>query len=152
MTSNLGMGCWYLKVILLMAWLFTHIPMVPSFLGTRRVGTAQGLRFSRTNPFQMSSSTCLWITWMSLGFIRYVGWLERMAPGRRSIWCWMVLLGGKLDGISSGKTCEKFCRSLRARGCVGTSVWSWVRVKRIISLGGLNSWCSANRVGWRKEW
>jgi len=37
MSSNLGMGCLYLIVILLIALLSTHNLINPSFLGTRRV-------------------------------------------------------------------------------------------------------------------
>ena len=46
-SSNLGIGYRYLMVMLLMARQSTHMRHVPSFLGTSRTGTAQGLRLSR---------------------------------------------------------------------------------------------------------
>ena len=68
-SSSRGIGCRYLIVILFMARLFTHILQLPSFLGTKRAGTAQGLRLSLTNPLEINSSTCLWISFVSVGFI-----------------------------------------------------------------------------------
>jgi len=56
-------GCLYLIVILLMALLSTHILIFPSFLGTNKASTAQGLKLSLTIPLASDSSTCLCISW-----------------------------------------------------------------------------------------
>uniref|UniRef100_A0A0D3DNM8 Uncharacterized protein n=1 Tax=Brassica oleracea var. oleracea TaxID=109376 RepID=A0A0D3DNM8_BRAOL len=58
MSSSLGMGCLYFTVMLLMARQSTHMRQDPSFLGTRRTGTAQGLRLSLMCPFSRRSPTC----------------------------------------------------------------------------------------------
>jgi hypothetical protein len=44
-------------VILLMALQSTHMRQVPFFLGTKIIGTAQGLRVSHTYPWSKSSWT-----------------------------------------------------------------------------------------------
>jgi len=69
MYLSLGMGCLNLIVIFLIAWLSIHILIEPSFLGTRRAGTAHGLKVSHTNHLAMSSFTCLCISMVSLRFI-----------------------------------------------------------------------------------
>ena len=49
-------------------------------LGDKKGGTAQGLKLSRTNPLEINSSTWLWTSKVSLGFILYTGLLGKMAP------------------------------------------------------------------------
>jgi len=48
MSSSLGIGCWYLIVILLMALQSTYMRQLPSFFGTKITRTAQGLRLPHT--------------------------------------------------------------------------------------------------------
>jgi len=45
-----------------MALLSTHILVQPSFMGTIKAGTAQGLKLSIIMPLARRSSTCLWIS------------------------------------------------------------------------------------------
>ena len=57
-SSNLGMGCLYLMVILFIARQSVHILHVPSFLGTRMTDIAHGLMLSCTHPLAIKPSTC----------------------------------------------------------------------------------------------
>jgi len=66
---SLSMGCLYLMVMLFIARLSTHIHMLQAFFGTKRVGIVHGLELSLTNPLDTNSSTCLWASVVSLGFI-----------------------------------------------------------------------------------
>jgi len=61
-SSNLGIGCLYLMIMLLIAQQYMHILHVPSFLGTRITGIAQGLMLCCTYPFSNNSFTCFWIS------------------------------------------------------------------------------------------
>ena len=100
--------------------------------------------------FDISSSTCLWLSMVSLGFILYTRLFGRVEPRIRLMWCWMDLLGGRLSDICSGKTCSNRLRMTPALGCRGwffsVSSVDW----RIHSLKGLNSCYEALRVGFTK--
>ena len=133
-------------MILLIALLSTHILIEPSFLGTSRAGTAQGLRLSRIKPLPSSSSTCLCTSWVSCGFMRYAGLFGRVAPGMRSILCWMVLLGGRPWGTSLGKTCSYSLRRGISNGWEESFAWAGSWPRRIHSL---KSWYSCNWE-WRR--
>jgi len=65
MSLSLGMGCLYFTVKLLTTHLSTHILHVPSFLGKSSMGTSHGLILSRMYPFSISSSTCIWSSFVS---------------------------------------------------------------------------------------
>jgi len=69
----------------------------------------------------------------------------------RSMWGSMVLLGGRPDGISLGKTWEYSLRNFLASEWSGVSVSSCGAVKRIISLKGLSLRCEAKRVGSKRS-
>jgi len=58
MSFSLGIGCLYLMVMLLMALQSQHILHLPSFLGTNKTGTTQGLRLFWTQPLSNKSCTC----------------------------------------------------------------------------------------------
>ena len=51
------------------AQLSTHILILLSSLGTNKAGTTHGLNDFLTNPLEISSSTCLWISIVSFRFI-----------------------------------------------------------------------------------
>ena len=93
----------YLMIILLIARLFKHIHTPSSFLGTKRGRTAQGLKDSLTNSLEINSSTFLWISVVSSGFILQASLFRSIVLEIRSMWCWMSLLGGKPEDISSRK-------------------------------------------------
>ena len=59
----------YSLLILLTVLLSTHIFQDPSFFGTSREGTAQGLLLSQISPLLSNSSTCLVSSSCSLGLI-----------------------------------------------------------------------------------
>jgi len=147
MSSSLGMGYLHLIVILLMALLSTHILILPSFWGTKRAGTTHGLKDSRIKPFSYNSSTCLWISIVSFGFILYASLFGRIKHGTRSVWCWISLLGGKPVGISSGNKWEKFSVSVLAMGWVGNELSGSSCMLSIHSLKALNSCWDAFRIG-----
>jgi len=50
-SSNLGMGCLYLMMMLLMALQSQHIRNLPSFFGTNNTRTTQGLKFFAPNLY-----------------------------------------------------------------------------------------------------
>jgi len=52
-------------VILLIAWLSTHILILPSIFGTNRAEVAHELNDSLINPLRINSSTCLSISIVS---------------------------------------------------------------------------------------
>jgi len=68
-SSNLGMGCLYLMVMLLIALQCMHILHVPSFLGTRITSIAQELMLCCTHLFSNNSFTCFWISLASSGLV-----------------------------------------------------------------------------------
>jgi len=69
-SSNLGMKCLYLMVMLLMALQSMHILHVPSFLGTIITNIAQGLMLCCIHhPFSNKSFTCFCISFASLGLV-----------------------------------------------------------------------------------
>ena len=84
MCSILGIGYLYLMVMLFTLLLSMHILHVPSFLGTNRVGTTQGLRLSLTYPLCINSSAWLCNYLVSVGFVLYAGLLGKEALGIRS--------------------------------------------------------------------
>ena len=78
-----------------------HIRHPPSFFGISTVGTAQGLKLSFTNPLSNRSWTYFLISSFSWGVNLYAALLGKLAPGIRSIWWLILLIGGKSCGNSS---------------------------------------------------
>jgi hypothetical protein len=130
-------------VILFIARQSTHMHQVPFFLGTKIIGTAQGLSLSCTYPLSNNSWTCHWISFVSFGLVLYVARLGNDAPGIKSIWYSIPLKGGSPEGISTGKTSLNSCKRLviaRGKGvvisssenntCLHTKAW-----KRYINVG-----------------
>jgi hypothetical protein len=72
MSSNLGMRCLYFTIILLMTRQSTHTLHVLSFLGTSNIYTTHELKLSWMYLFSISSSTCLWSSFVFLGLLLYV--------------------------------------------------------------------------------
>jgi len=148
MSSSLGMGCLYHTMMLLIARQSTHILHEPSFLGTKRTGTRQGERLSCTYPFLINSSTCCWISFVSSGLVRYAARFGSEAPGIRSIWCSISLLGGSPGGTSSGNTSSYSYNTLKTTlGKVEDKSlverkFSLYRSTKNMALGSLNSFKS----------
>ena len=61
-------------------------------------------------PFSKRSLTCFWSSFVSTGFVMYVGRFGSVAPGTKSIWCSIPLMGGKPTGFSPGKTSMYSCK------------------------------------------
>ena len=143
------MRCLCLIVILFMAWLSTNICMLPFFLGTKRVGTTNGLKLSLNNPLDTNSSTYLWTSIVSLGFIIYAGLFGRIASIMRSIWCWIDVLGGNPRGMSSRKTWAKCSSKTMANGWLwgGGGSFGLLLGGKVHSLKALNSWYEVLRSG-----
>jgi len=92
-SSNLGMGCWYFTVMLLITQQSIHIHQFLSIFGTRSTRTAQGLMLSRMYPSNINSPTCLWSSLVSSGLLLYAGLFGIDAPITKSIWCSIPLIG-----------------------------------------------------------
>jgi hypothetical protein len=104
-------------VMLFMAQQSTHMREVPSFLGTKITGTAQGLRLSRTYPLSNNCWTCHLISFISSRLVLYAAQLGNDTPGIKSIGCSIPLKGGRPGGISVGKTTlNSYKRLVIARG------------------------------------
>ena len=68
-SSSLGIECLYLMVMLLMTLQLQHILHLPSFLGTNKTDTTQGLRLFWTQPFSNNSWNCDSISLVSSGLV-----------------------------------------------------------------------------------
>src|SRR5215216_2701337 len=67
--------------MLLIALKSTHMRHVPSFLGTKIIGTTQGLRETRMYPLSSNACTCFCISFVSLGLVMYGARLGNVALG-----------------------------------------------------------------------
>ena len=110
-SSSLGMGKWYLIVILLISQLSTHILQLPSLFGVNKARRAQGLRLLQMFPRANNSSTCFFSSSCSRGFIRYVGRLDNWDLRIKSMACWIDCSGGSSLDNSSSATSEKSVNS-----------------------------------------
>jgi hypothetical protein len=72
-------------VILLIALQSTHMHQIPFLLGTKIIGTAQGLRLSPTYLCSKSSWTCRGISLVSSGLVLYAARFSNVAPKIKSI-------------------------------------------------------------------
>lgn len=71
------------------------------FFGVSSAGTAHGLKLSRMKPLSSNIWICCWNSLYSVGLIRYVGMLGRVALSIRSTACWMSRMDGSVGGNSS---------------------------------------------------
>ena len=118
------MGNLYFILILLIAWLSTHIRHEPSFLGVRRAGPTHGLMLICIRPYSKSFATCHRISSLSFGLIRYASLFHRLALGIRSIWCCISLMGGSPNGSSSEKSSlNSFKRGSTSVGITVSLTW-----------------------------
>ena len=95
-------------VILLMALESIHILHLSSFFGLNTVGTAHGLRLSLTKPLSNNFWTCFLNSSFFQGVSLYIALFSKMAPGIKSIWWLMLLIGGNEWGNSSTTMSTKF--------------------------------------------
>lgn len=99
-----------LAVILLTARQSTHIFQLPSFLGINKIRMTHGLMLPLTCPLDSSSLISLWSSLVFSGLLWQVGRIGVRAPGMKSIWCSIPLIGGNQGGNSSRKTSLYSCK------------------------------------------
>jgi hypothetical protein len=84
-----------------MALEFVHIFHPPYFFGLNTVGTAHGLNLSLTKPLSYNSWTWFFISSFSRGVNLYAALFGKLAPGIKSIWWLILMMGGNELGSSS---------------------------------------------------